>query len=578
LESDVVSLPPFRRVFFGTPERLTRIGTGRLGGKGAGLRFMRDVLEARVPDGRLGDVRIDVPALTILGTDVFDRFLQLNHLHDVLGAGLDDDRLALAFQQTELPPEIVGDLRALVEQVRTPLAVRSSSLLEDALARPFAGVYVTKMIPNHQPDATSRFRRLTEAIKFVYASTYASAARRYRARTGQPEAAEKMAVVVQEVVGRRHLDRFYPDVSGVARSWNYYRFGRARPEDGVVVLALGLGKTIVDGGVAWSYVPRLPRAVPPFASARDLLERTQQAFWAVHIGSAGIYDPTRETEFLVHASLADAEFDGTLRHTASTYDPQADRLTPGVGRPGARAITFAPLLDLETVRLNDAIRQLVRIAEDAASGAVEIEFAITIDGGAGAAARIGFLQVRPMVVPSEVVSVDDEEMTPARALAFTRDGLGNAVVDDLRDIVYLPPERFEARHTGAIAQELDAINRALVSENRPYVLIGFGRWGTSDPWLGVPVTWDQIAGARIIVEAQLGSLAPEPSQGSHFFHNLSSFGVGYFPVPLADPIDWGWLAAQPARAETPFARHVRLDAPLTAKVDGRTGRGVILKP
>lgn len=571
-------LPPFRRVFFGSADRLTRIGEGELGGKAEGLRFMHEALARRLPEGRLAEFLVEVPTLTVLPTGVFDRFMAQNRLDAVVLEESADDRLALAFQRSDLPPDLLGDLRALVEQVRTPLAIRSSSRLEDALRHPFAGVYVTKMIPNNQPDADTRFRRLAEAVKLVFASTYFRGARLYRARTGHADAEERMAVIIQEVVGRRHFDRFYPDVSGVARSYNFYRYGRARPEEGVVVLALGLGKTIVDGGLAWAYSPRHPRAVPPVASPRDLLRWTQTEFWAVNMGRPPAYDPLTDTEYLVRGGLEDAAFDDTLRLVASTYDPASDRLVPGTGRDGPRAVTFAPLLDLEIFHVNEAVRGLLALAEEAIGGPVEVEFAATLDERAAVPARLGFLQVRPLAVPAAAAELAEAEAARERVLVASDTTLGHGRDAAVRDIVYVKPEAFEVRHSAAIAREVEALNRMLVQAGRPYVLIGFGRWGTAEPWLGIPVAWNDVCGARALVEAQAAVLPVEPSQGSHFFHNLASFEVMYFAVSSTGTLDWAWLAAQPAAAERRFVRHVALDRPLTIAVDGRTGCGLILKP
>ena len=574
------NVPPFARQFFGAAEPFTRIGDGELGGKASGLWLGRDLIATRLDATRFPDVRVEVPTLTVVTTEVFDRFLAWNKLHRVLGEGLPDDRLALAFQQAELPPDLIGDVRALVEQVTTPLAVRSSSLLEDALEQPFAGVYATKMIPNNQPDADTRFRRLVEAVKFVFASTFFHGARAYRAATGRPDADEKMAIVIQEIVGRRHGNRFYPDVSGVARSWNYYRAGRARPEEGVVNIALGLGKTIVDGGIVWAYSPAHPRVQPPAASARALLEQTQTGFWAVNMGPPPAYDPINEVEYLTTGTLADAEYDGTLGLVASTYDPQADRLTPGIGRPGARAVTFAPLLDLELVPFNGLVRALLAASEAALGGAVEVEFALTMDRAATPAARLGFLQVRPMHVPGAAVDVSEADLGDPHAIVASDNAMGNGRLDGVRDVVYVRPDTFNARDTRLVAGELARVNHRLLEERRPYLLIGFGRWGSADPWLGIPVEWDNISQARAIVEAQTEQMLVEPSQGSHFFHNLSSFAVSYFTVPRAGRarLDWPWLLDQPIAFESAHVRHVSLPAPITIKVDGRSGRGVVLKP
>lgn len=573
-------VPPFARRFLDAPERVTAIGGGSPGGKARGLLLIRDLLAERFPAGAFPEFHVDVPTLTVIQTDLFDRFMAHNELWPFARSEADDTRIALAFQAAALPPELVGDLRALVEQVRSPLAVRSSSLLEDAREHPFAGVYATKMIPNNEPDADSRFRRLTEAIKLVYASTFFAAARRYRDAAGCGPADEKMAVVIQEIVGRRHGPRFYPDVSGVARSYSFYPSGAARPENGFVSLAVGLGKTIVDGGLVWSYSPAYPHATPPFASPRDLLEQTQHAFWAVSMGGTPRYDPVAETEYLVQSDLAVAEADGTLRYTASSYDPGSDRLHVGLRGSGPRALTFARLLVLDALPLNCLIRELLSVSEAALGAPVEIEFALTLAGDEEPPGRLGFLQVRPMGIWSRPVTIAPGELDDPRRLVATNAAMGDGVDGGIADVVFVRPDVFEAGRTRAIAADIADLNRQLLAQRRPYLLIGFGRWGSSDPWLGIPVDWSSIAGARAIVETSIAGMTVEPSQGSHFFHNLSSFGVTYFTVrPGIDPpIDWAWLAAQPIAGETRFAQHVRLAAPLLVKVDGRSGRGLILRP
>jgi hypothetical protein len=570
-----LDVPRFDRRFFDGRERFTAIGGSSCGGKAAGLLFMRDALAARFEAGRFPTVEVTIPTLTVITTDLFDRFLDQNGLRDLARSDIPDDRLALAFQHADLPVELLGDLRSLIEKVHQPLAIRSSSLLEDARDRPFAGVYGTKMIPNNQLDADTRFRKLVEAVKFVYASTYFRDARRYVAATDHSIDDERMAVIIQEVVGRRHRDRFYPDVSGVARSYSFYRTGAARPDEGVVTLALGLGRTIVDEGVGWSYSPAYPRVAPPYGSIDQLLDQTQRAFWAVNMGKPPAYDPINEIEYLTRATLEEADEDGTLRHLASTFDAGRDRLTPGVAAQGPRVIDFAPILQLDAWPLNDVIRHLLEVCEQALGAVVETEFAVTLEGDR---ARLGFLQVRPMVVSDQVVDLTDEDFARDRAIVISDRVMGNGVVDTIRDIVYARPEAFEARHTPAIAEALAGINRTLMGEGRPYLLIGFGRWGSTDPWLGIPVGWGQIAGARAVVEASLPAMNVELSQGSHFFHNISSFEVSYFSVRHdgSGRIAWDWLERQPPVAETPLVRHVRLAQPLVVKVDGRSGRGVIL--
>jgi pyruvate phosphate dikinase-like enzyme len=568
-------LPRFGRRFFDPAERLTAIDSGSPGGKARGLLIIRDLLATRAPAAETGALHVDVPALTVIRTDAFDRFMHRNRLGPIVASDRSDAKLALAFLAADIPAELVGDLRALVEEVRSPLAVRSSSLLEDAVAHPFAGVYATKMIPNDQPDADTRFLRLVEAIKLVYASTFFKAARQYIAAAGREATDEKMAVIIQEVVGRRHGPRYYPDLSGVARSYSFYRSGTARPEDGFVSLALGLGKTIVDGGTAWNYSPEYPRANPPFASPSELLDDTQREFWAVSLGGVPRYDPTSEVEYLVRSALADAEADGTLRYSASTYDPSSDRLHPGLRGSGPRALTFAPLLVHDQLPLNAVVREMLSASEAALAAPVEIEFACTFPPGEPA--RFGFLQVRPMTVSSQPVVVTTDDLTDPACLVSSDAVLGNGRIDSIGDIVFVRRDRFDAARSRAIAADVAELNHNLVAERRPYLLIGFGRWGSADPWLGIPVDWSSIAGARAIVETTLPGKPIEPSQGSHFFHNLSSFGVVYFTVrPHADaPIAWAWLEAQRVTTSTEYAVHVRLDRPLRIEVDGRSGRGVI---
>jgi hypothetical protein len=573
-------IPRFDRKFFASGAPLMRIGDGAIGGKAHGLAVARDLVEAAFPAHGPGDVGVTVPQLAVITTDVFEAFLDQNNLRDTAMADLPDDRIAHAFQRASLPTMISGDLKALMNEVHSPLAIRSSSLLEDALFRPFAGVYETKMTPNNQLDPTERFRKLVEAIKLVWASTYFQGPKRYIRTTDKSIEDERMAVVIQEVVGRRFGDRYYPHLSGVCRSYNYYPTARAKPEEGVVNLALGLGKTIVDGGVTWSFAPPRPNIAPPFGSVRDQLEFTQTRFWSVNMGKPPAFDPIAETEYLVEASLQDAEADGTLDLLASTYDANSDRLSPGVGIDGPRVINFAPLLELREYGLAEVIRKMLAAGEDAVGAPVEIEFAVTLPPGPEPSrARLGFLQVRPMVVSDAEVSISDEDLAAEDLLAASTRAMGNGVDQKISDVVYVRPGPFESRHTRTIAQHLESLNSALLRDGRPYLLIGFGRWGSSDPWLGIPVDWGRICGARAIIEATLPDMVVELSQGSHFFHNLSSFEVSYFMISHHDRpgIDWSWLDRQRVMAETDFVRHVRLDQPLDVRVDGRTGRGVIRK-
>jgi len=573
---DPGQLPLLTREFPSEGASLVRIGDGDIGGKATGLTVIHHAIESAFGSDQ-PDIDVVIPPLAVLATDAYDAFMQRNDLDRVVESGLSDERLAHAFQQADLPVEILGDLRTITQRVRQPLAVRSSSLLEDALRRPFAGVYETKMTPNNQAEAATRFQRLTEAVKYVYASTHSEAARDYRRATGHDARQEKMAVIIQEVLGSPHGERYYPEISGVARSFNFYPIADARREDGVVQLALGLGKTIVDGDLCYAYSPARPKAPPPFASTRDRLGNTQRTFWAVNTGTPPPYDPIAETEYLVRGSLDDADYDDALRNVASTYLAESDRVVPGVGANGPRIVDFAPLLVLETLPLNRVIRSLLDLSRDVVGRDVEIEFAMAVPREPPHRARLGFLQVRPMVVPEALVEIGDADLAAPGLLLASEHAMGNGTVSGIRDVVYVKPDVFEKRYTRAIATQIAAFNSRLMAEERPYLLIGFGRWGSVDPWLGIPVQWGQIAGAASIVEATRPDLWTEPSQGSHFFHNVSSFGVSYFSISHESRpgIDWDWLDLQPVIAETEYVRHVRPGQPLTVKVDGRTGRGVV---
>jgi hypothetical protein len=571
------NVPRFDREFFGARDTFTRIGDGALGGKASGLLRVREEILSKLGPDEFPYIEVSVPTATVLTTDLFDRFIERNALEDIANSDLPDDRIAHAFQLAELPAEHVGDLRGLISSVHTPLAVRSSSLLEDDLNHPFAGVYGTKMIPNNEIEEDTRFTRLDEAIKFVYATTFFAESKAYLASIGRPAGEEKMAVIIQEVVGQLTGARFYPCVSGVARSHNYYPTGHGKPEDGVVTLALGLGKTIVDGGLSWSYSPAYPKAPPPFNDVGELLKYTQTLFWAVHMGDPPPHDPIRETEYLVQPGLVEAEADGGLRYLVSTYDPGSDRLNPGLDTHGPRALTFAPLLGSRLLPFNDLLKRLLEQSEDALGTPVEIEFAINLDRKDALPARVGFLQVRPMMVGGEKVDVSHEDLLTDDVLLASETVLGNGKRTDLEDVVFIRPDAFKPAETPAMAKELEDINRGLVADGRRYLLVGFGRWGTSDPWLGIPVAWGQISGARVIVEATLPDVQPDLSQGSHFFHNLLSFHVLYISVEHYGPhrIDWEWLGRQSAVQSTDHLTHVRLPEPLEIRVDGVSGRGVI---
>lgn len=571
----------FHRDFYAETDEFTYIGDGELGGKAAGLAFIKEKIVSYFAENPFPPIHVQIPRLTVITTQFFDLFMKQNNLYDMAYSDSSDERIAYHFIKAELPANLIGDLWGLIAKVHLPLAIRSSSLLEDSLKEPFAGIYETKMIPNNQPDAETRFKKLTEAIKFVYASTFFQAAKSYMKATRHNIEDEKMAIIIQEVVGSLHNNRFYPTISGVGRSYNFYPTGHAEPADGVVDLALGLGKTIVDGGSVWTYCPKYPEVAPPYSSINALMKQTQLSFWAVNMGKAPAYDPIKETEYLEKLSLKDAEYDNTLNYIASTYDYISDRLNIGTGYPGPRVINFSPLLLANLLPVNELVETLLALCEKTFQAKVEIEFAISMESSPQGRpqVRFGFLQVRPMAVSQELIVIQEELLTPEKVLATSDNVMGNGCLDNLYDIVYVNPETFQMKNSKLIASELELINRQLLETKTPYLLIGFGRWGSSDPWLGIPVNWGQISGARAIIEAQLPGVTVDFSQGSHFFHNMSNLGILYFSIKYnaALPIDWQWLNQLPVSHEWQHVKHVRLNKPLSIQVDGRQRKGVIFK-
>jgi len=565
----------FKRNFLDPTTPVSCLGTGELGGKAEGLVFIRDILHSEFDQGKFSDIRVEIPSMAIVCTDIFDAFMEQNQLYSIASSDLPDDRIAYAFQKAELPFGVLGDLRSIVEQVHLPLAIRSSSKLEDTKNEPFAGIYHTKMIPNSEYDPDVRFRQLVESIKFVYASTYFKAAKAYRKTIGHVDDDEKMAVIIQEITGKKYRNRFYPEVAGVARSYNYYPMRPSKPEDGVVNLALGLGKTVVDGGISWAYSPAYPKAEPPFMSTPDMLVDTQTVFWAVNMGEPPKYDPVNEGEYLIQESIAAAEEDSSLKYSASTYNVLSGRLSIGTGFKGPRVLTFAPMLLLNLVPFNDLMKSLLSVCEQTLGTPVEFEFAMTFDPN-----RFSFLQVRAMAIPTDIIHVSEEDLEGENILVASKTVLGNGIVENIKDIVYVKPECFELKNTKEIVPELELFNDRLLQANLPYMLIVFGRLGTADPWLGIPVQWGQVCGAKVIVESTLANVRVELSQGAHYFHNMINLGIKYFSLPFNEQhlINWKWFNSQEIIDETRFVRHIRLKEPLIIRVDGRRSRGVVYKP
>ena len=559
-----------------------RIGGGSLGGKARGLAFVRHLLRQRRVARAFPGIRITVPPAVVLATDVFDKFLSENNLADFAIRCADDAEIEQRFLDASLPAEARDDLLDFLAEVFYPLAVRSSSLLEDSQYQPFTGVYETFMLSNQHADLSLRLERLMEAIKRVYASTFSQHAKAYVRATPYRLEEEKMAVILQQVVGSRHAGRFYPDFSGVVRSRNFYPVPPMSREDGIAAVALGLGREVVEGGKCLTFCPRYPRHIVQFSSVEDILANSQSQFWALEMNHPDrtADDPVaelREARFPLHIS----EADGTLARLSSTYSADNHAVYDGSSRPGVRVVTFAPILKHDIFPLAPLLDRLMKIGEDAFARPVEIEFAVRLPRHADETAEFGFLQIRPLslALDGEEMRMDDVE--PSQVLCQSAEVLGNGRIADLRDAVVVDFHRFERSRSQEVARGVAHFNALLNQKNAPYLLIGVGRWGSTEPWLGIPVEWDEISGARVIVEAGFRDMRVTPSQGSHFFQNLTAFQVGYFTVnPDAGEgfVDWAWLAAQPAAEEQGVVRHLHFETPLMVVMNGKTSRGAILKP
>jgi len=554
-----------------------RIGGGALGNKARGLAFVDALLARSNLDQEFPTVQVHVPRSVVIGTDIFDEFLDLNRLRLNELLTLDDPGLQQAFLTARLPDDVVRNLRAFLDAVHTPLAVRSSSLLEDSQYLPFAGVYATHMLPNNHPDPRVRLEHLMNAIKLVYASTYSSATRRYLEATPHRLDEEKMAVILQPIVGARHGEYHYPDFSGVARSYNYYPFGAMRPEDGVAGVALGLGQTVVEGGPVLRFCPTCPEVLPELGDPEEFLNHSQRTFYAVDLRAATAELDIAGDRCVVQLELEDAERHGTLDALGSVWSPDEQAFYDGIRRAGIRVVTFAHILKTGVFPLAPLLRRLLALGRAGMNSPVEMEFAVNL---AARPAEFAILQLRPFAVRTDEDAVELDHLPREELLCESRHALGHGVIAPLHDIVYVRPAHFDPARTPDMARDIGQLNERLLAENRPYLLLGPGRWGSSLPWLGIPVQWAQICGARLIVETTLEDFVVEPSQGSHFFQNLTSFGVGYLtinPFSSAGFVDWEWLEAQPACCETRFVRHIRLTTPLEARLNGRLSRGVVLK-
>ncbi len=568
----------FHRERFDRYSNFARIGDGSLGGKGRGLAFIDHIIKRHTDLNDYDNAEVMIPKTVVLCTDIFDEFMDSNELYQIALSDIPDDDILQYFIHARLPARLIGDLMAFLDVVDTPIAIRSSSLLEDSHYQPFAGIYSTYMIP-YVADKYERLHMLSDAIKAVYASVYYRDSKAYMTATSNVIDQEKMAVILQEVVGEQHGDRFYPTLSGVARSVNYYPIGEEQAQEGVVSLALGLGKYIVDGGQSLRVCPAHPHQVLQTSEMEIALKETQTRFYALDLGNPPTTFFKDDGFNLLKLRVNAAEPDGTLQYIASTYDPYDQVIRDGIYEGGRKVITFCGVLQQGVFPLPELLQKVMHYGHEEMRRPVEIELAANIHPDR--TGELYLLQIRPMVDTKLHLDEDLQALPDEDCLLRSHNAIGHGIMTDVHDIVYVKTDNWSASANPTIAEEIDTINRNYLKEGKNYVLVGPGRWGSSDPWLGIPVKWPAISAAKVIVEAGLQNYRIDPSQGTHFFQNLTSFGVGYFTINdyLGDGIyRQELLATLPAFEETEHVRVVHFDHPLTIKIDGMKKEGIILPP
>lgn len=568
--------------FYYDPDAMdfVKIGQGSLGGKARGLAFMSALLhEQQELHEKYREVNILIPKTLVICTDGFESFVDENDLRHFAKEGYSDQEIMESFVKTEMPEWLVRDLTAFLHRVKHPLSVRSSSLLEDAHFQPYAGIYKTYMIPNNHPDFAIRLRQLLQAIKLVYASTYYESAKSYsRSISSQPQE-EAMAVIVQQLVGQEYGEFFYPTIGGVGQSYNFYSVEPMAPEDGVASIALGFGKTVVEGEKSLRFSPKYPQVTPQFSNVDDILENAQRSFYALRIRNY-----PDELHFNIYSNLEKREIDETeeefsVRTLCSTYIPEEHRIRDTGYMPGPKVLTFSSIIKHGVFPLPALLSDLLSMGRKSLGCPVEIEFSANLRPKKEGKGDFFLLQVRPMAFEVErfKVQITQEELDDA--VCRSGQALGTGVKENIEDIVYVNPGEFSPESTVQMAREVARINAALVAQRKPYLLIGPGRWGTADRWLGIPVQWKDISGVCAIIELRNEKLKADPSQGSHFFLNITSLGVHYITVTegTRDYLDWEWLLSRPVVQETRFLRHVKPEKPLTVKIDSSKSQCVIIQ-
>jgi CheY-like chemotaxis protein len=571
----------FDRATYDGYQVFARIGEGSLGGKARGLAFIDSFIKRHASLFEYDNVLIAIPRTVVLCTDVFDEFMQSNDLYRIaLNPELSDREILEGFLSASLPQWVMADLEVLIRVFHKPLAIRSSSVLEDSHYQPFAGIYATYMIP-YADDKCVMMRLLAESVKSVYASVFYKASKAYMEATSNMIDEEKMGIIIQEVCGTQYDNVYYPSISGVARSINFYPIELEKQGDGIAKIAFGLGKTTVEGGVTLRFSPKYPKKLLQLSSPDLALRETQKEFYALDLNPDSFKHSVDDGVNILKMPVSDAEKHSSLKFVASTYDYENEMIRHGMHYKGKRLITFANVLVHNTFPLAQILQTLLEVGQNEMNNPIEIEFAVDLDEPPGMPKIFYFLQIRPIVENNDVVTFNLDNIKEEETIIYSKSALGNGIIDDVCDFVYIKPESFDSAHSNKMAEAVEKLNRRFVEDGKPYILVGPGRWGSSDPWLGIPVKWSQISAARLIVEAGLKDYRIDPSQGTHFFQNLTSFRVGYFTINpfMGDGhFDLDFLNAQEAFYENEYLRHIRFSAPLVVKIDGKNNKGVVYKP
>jgi hypothetical protein len=576
-ETNIGQVIPFEEAALLDETNIVSLGTGALGGKGRGLAFINTLIYNLNFSEILPDIRIRTPITLVIGTDEFDLFMESNHLNDFVHTCEEYHEVRKVFLESQLSYTLEKKLRALLQQMKNPLAIRSSSLLEDSSTQPFSGIFATYLLPNNHPDFNTRLRQASEAIKLVYASIFSTNARSYFEAINFRIDDEKMAVVIQEVVGNPFEGCFYPNISGTAQSYNFYPVAHMEPEDGYAVAAVGLGQYVMEGEKAYRFSPRHPNLQNN--TTTDLIKGSQVSFYAVNMENR---DPDLlelgQDAGLIRLEISDAERHGTVKHCASVYQRDNDRVVPGLGSQGPRIINFANILQYGYTPLAPALELILNVVKEALGAPVEIEYAVDLTKDSKGRTSFFLLQIKPLVGATEYFEIDLDEIDTGKALLYAERSMGNGKVEDIRDIIYVKPEKFDKTRTREIIPEIEKANEELAKKKRKYVLIGPGRWGTRDRFIGIPVAWPQISHARVIVEMSMPEFPLDASLGSHFFHNVTSMNVGYLSVQHdsdMDYIDWEKIEMQKVVSDSEFIRHVEFEEPLTIIMDGKKRTSLI---